>query len=80
MHTHTYTHGSIGPTNATDWRPISDDTILDLVAEGRLPPAKLAEYIAQGRVSADMVISRIDWSDMATGAQTLKLYYAVLFL
>jgi len=67
-------------SRATEWKPISDDTILDLVTKGQLSTHRLKEYIDAGRVSADKVLKSIDFSRPLEGGRTLKKYYAVLFL
>lgn len=73
-------HGSLTPSKATEWKAISDSSIVDLAARGALPVQKLKEYMDQNRVSSSMVLSQIDFSDPVKGAQVLKKYYHALFL
>lgn len=69
------------PTKATEWNhQVSDETLLDLAVNGSLPKHKVREYIKQGRIKIDMLLSQLKFGQFENGAQVLKFYYPELFL
>lgn len=73
-------HGSITPSKATEWNKIKPATVLGLASKGRIPIAQLRKFIRSGKITANMVLRNIDFSDPMQGGRTLKQYYPVLFL
>lgn len=71
---------NLTPSKATEWKPISDDTILDLVARGQLSTDRLKEYMKAGRITTNRILGSIDFTRPLEGGRVLKKYYALLFL
>jgi len=70
---------NLTPSKATEWKPATDTTILELAGRGALAVTRLKHYLTLGRITSTQVLKNIDFSDMTTGAAVLKKYYAVLF-